>query len=204
MNFQKAEFIKSAVSPEDFIRDGLPTVVFAGRSNVGKSSVINRLLNRKDFARVGATPGKTVHINWFRIDGKMYFVDLPGYGYAKTSKAEKTRWGRLIERFFSESGMITLGVVIVDLRHEPTKDDIIMSDWFKNSGLPALYVANKCDKLKNSEIEPSVLRVQKTLGIEDRGVIIPFSAEKGTGRDALAAEITRRASYRSGISGIER
>ena len=193
VNFQNAKFIISAVRPRDFIRDGLPTAVFAGRSNVGKSSVINRLLNRKDFARVGATPGKTIHINWFLIDEKMYFVDLPGYSYAKTSKAEKLRWGRLLERFFSERELISLGVMTVDSRHAPSQDDIIMSSWFKECAKPSLYVANKSDKLNKSEIEQSVLRIRKILRLSEDDIIIPFSAEKGTGKDALSAEIARRA-----------
>ena len=124
INFNKAEFVLSAVRAETFIRDGKPQVTFAGRSNVGKSSVINRLLGRKNFARVGATPGKTSQINYFDIDGKLYFTDLPGYGYAKVSKEERDRWGRLMERYFAEEGLITLGVLIVDARHKPTVDDV--------------------------------------------------------------------------------
>ena len=119
INFNKAEFVLSSVKAETFIRDGKPQVTFAGRSNVGKSSVINRLLGRKNFARVGATPGKTSQINYFSIDGKIYFTDLPGYGYAKVSKEERDRWGRLMERYFAEEGLITLGVLIVDARHKP-------------------------------------------------------------------------------------
>ena len=123
INFNKAEFILSAVKRSAFIRDGRPQVAFAGRSNVGKSSVINRLLNRKNFARVGATPGKTTQVNYFLIDGKVYFTDLPGYGYARVSKEERDRWGRLMENYFQEEGLISLGVLIVDARHKPTVDD---------------------------------------------------------------------------------
>ena len=113
VNLQKAEFIRSAVSPNSFIQDGLPQVAFAGRSNVGKSSVINRLLNRKNFARVGASPGKTVHVNYFDIDKTFYLVDLPGYGYAKVSKSERDRWGRLMEDYFARPGLLTLGAMIL-------------------------------------------------------------------------------------------
>ena len=120
INFNKAEFVLSATTQNAFIRDGRPQVTFAGRSNVGKSSVINRLLNRKNFARVGATPGKTSQVNYFRIDGKLYFTDLPGYGYAKVSKEERDRWGRLMESYFQEPGLISLGVLIVDARHKPS------------------------------------------------------------------------------------
>ena len=119
INLNRAAFVKSAASKSDFIRDGKPCIVFAGKSNVGKSSVINRLLNRKNFARVGSQPGKTVHVNYFDIDGACYFVDLPGYGYAAVSKAERDRWGRLMESYFAESERITLGVHIVDARHKP-------------------------------------------------------------------------------------
>lgn len=150
INFNKAEFVLSAVRAETFIRDGKPQVTFAGRSNVGKSSVINRLLGRKNFARVGATPGKTSQINYFDIDGRLYFTDLPGYGYAKVSKEERDRWGRLMERYFAEEGLITLGVLIVDARHKPTADDVTMCDWFKGTGCPVIVVANKLDKLKRA------------------------------------------------------
>ena len=152
INFNKAEFVLSAVKASTFIRDGKPQVTFAGRSNVGKSSVINRLLGRKNFARVGATPGKTNQINYFDIDGKIYFTDLPGYGYAKVSKEERDRWGRLMESYFAEPDLITLGVLIVDARHKPTADDVTMCDWFKGTGCPVIVVANKLDKLKKSEI----------------------------------------------------
>ena len=160
INFNKAEFVLSAVKASTFIRDGKPQVTFAGRSNVGKSSVINRLLGRKNFARVGATPGKTNQINYFDIDGKIYFTDLPGYGYAKVSKEERDRWGRLMESYFAEPDLITLGVLIVDARHKPTADDVTMCDWFKGTGCPVIVVANKLDKLKKSEIQPSLDRAE--------------------------------------------
>ena len=121
--------------------------MFAGKSNVGKSSVINRLLNRKNFARVGSQPGKTIHVNYFKIDGRCWFVDLPGYGYAAVAKAERDRWARLMESFFAEPEQISLGVHIVDARHKPTADDVTMSGWFKDSGRPFVVVANKVDKL---------------------------------------------------------
>lgn len=150
LNINKAEFIKSAAAPSGFIRDALPNIVFSGKSNVGKSSVINRLLNRKNFARVGQSPGKTVHVNYFLIDKKVYFVDLPGYGYAKVSKAERERWGKLMEQFFAVDGLIDLGVMIVDSRHKPTADDVTMAEWFKSTGCPLVVVANKADKLKKA------------------------------------------------------
>ena len=169
----------------------MPSVVFAGKSNVGKSSVINRMLNRKNFARVGASPGKTVHVNYFHIDGRLYFVDLPGYGYAKVSQSERERWGKLMEQFFAERDRITLGVMIVDARHKPTADDLTMAQWFKDSGCRLVIVANKLDKLKKSEIEPNLRLIRETLELPDSVPLIPFSAEKGQGREALMAEIIK-------------
>ena len=189
INFNKAEFFLSAVQPGAFLRDGRPQIAFAGRSNVGKSSVINRLLNRKNFARVGATPGKTTQVNYFLIDGRIYFTDLPGYGYAKVSKEERDRWGRLMENYFQEQGLITLGVLIVDARHKPTADDVTMCTWFKESGCPLIVVANKLDKLKKNEIEPNLQRIWDTLELPDTAALIPFSAEKGIGKTELLSAI---------------
>ena len=184
VNFNKVEFIRSAVSPRDFLRDGLPQLAFAGRSNVGKSSVINRLVNRKNFARVGASPGKTSQINYFRLDGAAYLVDLPGYGYAKVSKAERDRWGRLMEAYFA-SGLISLGVMIVDARHKPTADDVTMASWFRDTGCPLMVAANKLDKLKKSEIDPNLALIRQTLSLGEGDLLLPFSAEKGVGREDL-------------------
>lgn len=189
LNMQKAEFVRSAAGPRDFPREGLPQVAFAGRSNVGKSSVINRLLNRKNFARVGAAPGKTVHINYFLIDQRLYLVDLPGYGYAKVSQAEKDRWAKLIQSWFDDPGLMTLGVLIVDARHKPTENDVTMADYFKATGKPWVVAANKLDKLKKSEIEPNLAVIQTTLDLPDTVKVIPFSAEKGTGREELLGTI---------------
>ena len=186
MNFNKAEFVLSAVDPAGFLRDGLPQIAFAGRSNVGKSSVINRILGRKNFAHVGATPGKTSQVNYFKIDGRAYIVDLPGYGYAKVSKAERDRWGALMEAYFA-SGLITCGVMIVDARHKPTADDGTMARWFFDTGCPLVVVANKLDKLKKSEIEPNLSRIQENLALRAEDALVPFSAEKGTGKEELIA-----------------
>ena len=193
MNINKSEFVTSAVKPADFIRDGLPKIVFAGKSNVGKSSVINRVLNRKNFARVGAEPGKTVHVNYFKVDNVLYLVDLPGYGYAKVPKAERDRWGKLMEDFFAEPSLITLGVMIVDARHKPTADDVTMAQWFQASGCELIVVANKLDKLKKSEVEPNMALIRETLSLKPEHEILPFSAEKGTGREQLLGIIARAA-----------
>ena len=193
INLQKAEFVRSAAKSGDFPRDRLPQVAFAGRSNVGKSSVINRLLNRKNFARGGAAPGKTTHINYFLIDGAFYLVDLPGYGYAKVSQAEKARWARLMESYFqSESEVLTAGVLIVDIRHQPTANDLTMHQWFRQSGCPEIVVANKLDKLKKSQVEPALQLIRETLELGEEDVLLPFSAEKGTGKEELISLLTQR------------
>lgn len=191
VNFNKVEFVKSAAEAKQFIRSSVPAVAFAGKSNVGKSSVINRLLNRKNYARVGAQPGKTVHVNYFRVDGRLYLVDLPGYGYAKVAASERERWGRLMEQFFAEAGLFTLGVLIVDARHRPTADDLTMAAYFQSGEAPFVVVANKLDKLKKSEIEPNLALIRETLSLADAVPLIPFSAEKGQGRDELYHEILR-------------
>lgn len=190
LNVNKAEFVKSAAAPSQFINSSIPAVAFAGKSNVGKSSVINRLLNRKNFARVGQSPGKTIHVNYFLIDGKLYLIDLPGYGYAKVSQSERQRWGKLMEDFFAK-GLFQLGVMIVDSRHKPTADDITMAQWFKSTGCRLIVVANKLDKLKKSEIEPNLALIRETLELPEDVLLIPFSAEKGQGREELLAEINK-------------
>ena len=193
LNVNKAEFIKSAASPNQFIRSSTPSVVFAGKSNVGKSSVINRMLNRKNFARVGASPGKTIHVNYFLIDGRVYFVDLPGYGYAKVPQKEKERWGRLMEAYFAAPDTLTFGVMLVDARHAPTANDVVMANYFLQSGKPFVVVANKLDKLKKSEIAPNLARIREVLQLPDAVRLIPFSAEKGDGRDDLLSTILQAA-----------
>ena len=186
LNFNKVEFVRSAAVREHFLRDGLPQFAFAGRSNVGKSSVINRLVGRKNMAYVGASPGKTTQINYFRVDGKAYLVDLPGYGYAKVSRAEKERWGRLMESYFQDEGeILTAGVLIVDIRHKPTADDVTMHEWFRQTGCPEIIVANKLDKLKKSQVEPALQLVRETLELTEADILLPFSAEKGMGKEDL-------------------
>jgi GTP-binding protein len=188
MNFNNVEFLISAASSKDFPTNRLPEIAFAGKSNVGKSSVINRILQRKNFARVGEKPGKTIHVNYFTIDNTCYFVDLPGYGYAKVSQKEKERWGRLMESYFA-AGRIDLGIMIVDARHAPTANDIVMANWFIESSCPFVVVANKLDKLKKSELIPNMDRIRDVLELPEDCVIVPFSAEKGTGREDLVHHI---------------
>ena len=188
MNLHNVEFLISAAAPKDFPQNRLPEIAFAGKSNVGKSSVINRILQRKNFARVGEKPGKTIHVNYFTIDKACYFVDLPGYGYAQVSQKEKERWGKLMEDYFAAQ-RIDLGILIVDSRHPPTNNDITMANWFLDSGCPFVVVANKLDKLKKSEIEPNLQTIRNDLDLPEECPVIPFSAEKGTGREELLAII---------------
>lgn len=188
INFGKAEFIRSAGAREQFLWDGLPQFAFAGRSNVGKSSVINRLLGRKNLAYVGSSPGKTTQVNYYLVDGRAYLVDLPGYGYAKVSKAEKERWSRLMESYFQEAH-ITTGVLIVDARHKPTANDLTMHGWFRETGCPEIVAANKLDKLKRSEIEPNLQRIRETLELREEDRLVAFSAERGDGREELTAAL---------------
>ena len=188
MNFQNVDFLISAANTKDFPSVRLPEIAFAGKSNVGKSSVINRILQRKNFARVGEKPGKTIHVNYFTVDKKCYFVDLPGYGYAKVSQAEKDRWGKLMESYFA-ADRIDLGVLIVDARHAPTNNDITMAQWFLQSDCPFVVVANKLDKVKKSELAGNLQVIREDLELPESCPVIPFSAEKGDGRDALVKYI---------------
>ena len=170
-----------------------PEVAFAGKSNVGKSSLINGLLNRKSLARTSSQPGKTQTINFYKVNGDLYLVDLPGYGYAKVSRSEKERWGKLMESYFALPELITLGILIVDARHAPTQNDITMATWFQQTGCPFVVVANKLDKLKKSQVEPNMEVIRQDLSLSEDTILLPFSAEKGTGRDQLIAIIERAA-----------
>ena len=164
----------------------LPEFAFAGKSNVGKSSLINALMNRKALARTSAQPGKTQTINFYNINKELYYVDLPGYGYARVSQAEKERWAKLMESYFQEEAdRITTGVLIVDIRHKPTANDLVMHDWFRQTGCPEIVVANKLDKLKKSQVEPALQLVRETLELTEADILLPFSAEKGMGKEDL-------------------
>ena len=178
----RAEFVRSAASPEAFIRDSLPRIVFAGKSNVGKSSVINRLLNRKNFARVGSQPGKTMHVNYFKIDGRCWFVDLPGYGFAKAPKTEQQKWGQLMENYLS-SGRVTHIFLLLDIRHAPTAEDKQMFQWILYYGVPFTLVATKADKLAKSKRAQAANAAAKLLGAPPAA--LAYSSETGDGRQML-------------------
>ena len=185
MQIHKAEFRCSSERISQVPKDSLKDIAFIGRSNVGKSSLINMLTGRQGLAKVSGTPGKTRLINHFLIDNAWYLVDLPGYGYAKVSKGERERWGRLMEEWFADNTLMTLGMMIVDARHKPTADDQTMAEWFQGSGRPFAVVANKLDKLKKSEIASNLARIRETLGLDETVKVIPFSAEKGDGKQEL-------------------
>ena len=189
LNFAKVEFVRSAANRSGFLRDGRPQFAFAGRSNVGKSSVINRLVGRKNLAYVGASPGKTTQINYFLVDQGAYLVDLPGYGYAKVSAAERQRWDDLINRYFETGRDYTLLIQLVDSRREPTEDDFQMMEYLRHHRIPFVVALTKCDKLKKSEMakqEEMLRELCAPYGCRD---VILTSAENGFGIDALKAAI---------------
>lgn len=183
MNIQNASIKVSAVSPKQYPADNLPEIAFAGRSNVGKSSFINKMLNRKNLARTSATPGKTAQINFYNIDDTIYFVDLPGYGYAAVSKQEKKKWGLMMEEYLNTRENLRHTLLLVDSRHKPTADDVQMAEWIRYNFGNLVVIATKLDKLKKSQIEGNIETIRQTLKLDDKDILIPFSSEKGTGRD---------------------
>ena len=164
---------------------GRPEIAFAGKSNVGKSSLINALMNRKSYARTSVQPGKTQTINFYRINDDMYFVDLPGYGYAKVSLEEKARWGKMIENYLHKSAMLKKVFLLVDIRHEPSENDKMMYDWIVHNGYQPVIIATKLDKLKRSQVAKQVKQIQMGLGLSKEDILIPFSAETKQGRDQI-------------------
>lgn len=182
MNLNNVSLMLSAVSKKQYPNTNLPEIAFAGRSNVGKSSLINKLLNRKKLARVSAQPGKTATINFYDIDKTLIFVDLPGYGFAKVSKQEKEKWGRMIEEYLNEREQLIQVVLLVDMRHKPTNDDIMMFNWIVESGFEPVVIATKKDKVKPSQRDDALKLIKDTLGIDE---VIPFSSEKGDGVDEV-------------------
>ena len=185
MNINNAKFEVSAIKPEQYPSIDVPEVAFVGRSNVGKSSTINALLNRKNLARVGRAPGKTREINFYNIDNKMYFVDLPGYGYAKVSKSQKSSWREIIETYLYSRNQLKLILMLEDIRHVPTEDDIIMYEWIKSRKLPHFIIATKADKITRSQINSRLRDIKSTLDLEDKIALIPFSSETKQGRDEV-------------------
>ena len=175
LNLHNASIKVSAVSPKQYPTDGRMEFAFAGRSNVGKSSMINKLLNRKSLARVSGTPGKTATINFYDIDDKIYLVDLPGYGYAQRSKEEKAKWGKMMEDYLANREPLVQTILLVDSRHKPTADDITMADWIRHYHDRLIVVATKTDKLKKREIEPNLELIYDTLSLTEDDILVPFS-----------------------------
>ena len=162
-----------------------PEIAFAGKSNVGKSSLINGLLNRKSLARTSATPGKTQTINFYNVNDELYLVDLPGYGYAKVSEAEKVKWGQLIERYLHNSKQLKAVFLLIDIRHEPSANDRMMYDWVVDMGYNPIIIATKLDKIKRSQIQKQMKLIKTTLNLVPGTIIIPFSATTKQGRDEI-------------------
>lgn len=183
MKVTKSEIIISAVRPEQYPDSELPEIALAGRSNVGKSSFINRMVNRKMLARISSKPGKTQTLNFFNINDTLLFVDVPGYGYAKVSKSERAAWGKMIETYLTTREQLKVVVLIVDLRHPPTSDDVMMYGFLKHYGIPALIVATKADKIPKGKIPKHVKVVEETLDIEEGDLLVTFSSETGVGKE---------------------
>lgn len=182
MNTNNASLTISAVRPEQYPKGGLPEFAFAGRSNVGKSSMINKLLNRKSLARVSGTPGKTITINFYNIDDTIHLVDLPGYGYAKRSKQEVRDWGRMMENYLKNREELVQTILLVDGRHKPTADDITMAEWIRHYHDRIIVIATKMDKLKKSEIEPNLELIWETLGLGEEDILVPFTIKDDEGK----------------------
>ncbi len=180
----------TAVKPNQYPVTGFPEIAFAGRSNVGKSSIINTLVNRKSLARVGSTPGKTRQINFFDVNEKFYLVDLPGYGFASVSKEMKATWSNIIETYLysRKENFLKMVVLLVDIRHSPSKDDIMMYQWLKGFGLNTLIIANKADKITRGQINPRINDIRKVLQLDAAEKVIPFSTSNRLGLEKVWAE----------------
>lgn len=182
MNIHNVSLTISAVRPNQYPSTGYMEFAFAGRSNVGKSSLINKLLNRKSMARVSGTPGKTVTINFYNIDDTIYLVDLPGYGYAQRSKSETEKWGKMMEDYLANREPLVQTILLVDSRHKPTKDDITMANWIRHYHDNLIVVATKMDKLKKREIEPNLALIWETLEMGEDDILVPFSTKDDEGK----------------------
>jgi GTP-binding protein len=193
MIIRQAEFAGSCANWNQLPEDELPEIALAGRSNVGKSSLINRMLNRKQLARTSSVPGKTQTLNFYRINEELYFVDFPGYGYAKTSKGERRKWGKLIERYLLERKQLKLLLLLIDIRHPPTRDDQAMYEWAVHHGIPVCLVATKADKISRSRQRQHAAQIRNVLQISGEVPVIPFSSETGAGREELWERIAAAA-----------
>jgi GTP-binding protein len=193
MKIKQSEFVISAVGPSQYPEDGIPEVALAGRSNVGKSSLINKLLLRRNLARTSQQPGKTQTLNYYKINGELYFVDFPGYGYAKVSKSEREAWGKMIERYLRDRPPLRLVLQLVDLRHPPSVEDQRMYEWLSHYEIPMTVVATKADKVSRSQWPKHIKIIRQSLGMPGHVPLILFSSETGQGRDDLWSLIEQAA-----------
>ena len=191
MIIKNPKFEISAVSPKQYPNNHLPEIVLAGRSNVGKSSFINTLINRKGLARTSSTPGKTRQINFYNMDGLFYIVDLPGYGYSKMSKEEQIRVGNFIEKYLAIRENINLIILVLDIRHKPTEDDKMMYNYIRNTNIPFIIIANKADKIAITKVDAAVEEMKKELNILAGTVVIPFSSERKIYSEKTWEEISK-------------
>ncbi|PWG00687.1 ribosome biogenesis GTP-binding protein YihA/YsxC [Levilactobacillus bambusae] len=185
MEVNNVELVMSAVAPEQYPTTGYPEIAFVGRSNVGKSSLTNVLINRRSYARTSSQPGKTQTLNFYNVEDQLYFVDVPGYGYAKVSQAERERWGQMIETYLTQREQLRGVIQLVDARHEPTKDDIQMFQWLAYYDLPTLVVATKADKIPRSKWNKVESTMRKGLGMTPDNPLLLFSAPQKMGKDAI-------------------
>lgn len=192
VDLNKARYELTAVKPEQYPAGMIPEVALVGRSNVGKSSIINTLLNRKNLARVSAEPGKTQGINFYNVDDAFYLVDLPGYGYAKVSKEKKVSWGGIIETYLNIRRQLTLIVMLVDIRHAPSEDDKVMYGWILEHGMSHLIAATKADKISRGQVAARLQEIRKVLGTKEDTLIIPYSSETKQGREEVWNAINGR------------
>ncbi|WP_278682126.1 ribosome biogenesis GTP-binding protein YihA/YsxC [Paraclostridium bifermentans] len=196
MKIRSAEITMSAVNKSQYPAEGIPEIALVGRSNVGKSSTVNTLLNRRNFARTSQTPGKTRTINFYLINEEFYFVDLPGYGYAKLSKSEKEKWGVIMERYLQEREELCAICLLVDIRHEPSNEDKMMYDWIKHFGYDCVIVATKADKISRGQYQKHFNIIRKKLELSKEDKIFPISALKKTGVEELWAEVIKRYTHK--------
>ena len=189
MKIRSSEIVVSAIRKEQYPAEGLPEIALVGRSNVGKSSATNALLNRRNFARTSQTPGKTRTINFYKINNEFYFVDIPGYGYAKVSKSEKDKWGVIMERYLQDRQELCAIFLLVDIRHEPTNDDVMMYEWIKHFGYNCVVIATKADKISRGQYQKHISIIRKKLQLEKDEKVIPLSSSKKTGVEDVWNEI---------------
>ena len=192
MKIRSSEITMSAVNKSQYPTDGIPEIAMVGRSNVGKSSSINTLLNRRNFARVSQTPGKTRTINFYLINKEFFFVDLPGYGYAKISKSEKEKWGAIMERYLKDRKELCAIFLLVDIRHEPSKDDVMIYEWIKYFGYDCVVIATKADKISKGQYQKHISIIRKKLNLEKDEKVIPLSSLKKTGVEDVWNEIINK------------